>query len=184
MQPACTTRRAACLSCCRKERTALSWTSRPVCYGKRVAIMGPRPHGVTGIKAAGPLHAPFAARDAFKSLHREISVVAEFVRIPINSSIRRNSHEFRYPRIFDQQLVDLTPRHSTTRRAVLTRKRDRWPTARNRRAFEGRIRGGVSLSPVFKGDWWSWRTLCSRNPIPRSHHEREKRTLWTPFRPG
>src|SRR5437899_11568412 len=23
--------------------------------------------------------------------------------------------------------------------------------------------------------WWSWRTLCRRNPIPRSHHEREER---------
>ena len=51
-------------------------------------------------------------------------------------------------------------------------------------AEEVRPRDGVPLSPVFKGDWWSWRTLCSRNPIPRSHHEREERTLWTPFRPG
>ena len=25
--------------------------------------------------------------------------------------------------------------------------------------------------------WWSWRTLCRRNPIPRSHHEREERSL-------
>ena len=32
--------------------------------------------------------------------------------------------------------------------------------------------------------WWSWRALCSRNPIPRSHYEREERTLRTPFRPG
>src|SRR5713226_6080666 len=32
--------------------------------------------------------------------------------------------------------------------------------------------------------WWSWRTLCRRNPIPRSHHEREERSLRTPFRPG
>ncbi len=47
-----------------------------------------------------------------------------------------------------------------------------------------RPRDGVPLSPVFKGDWWSWRTLCSRNPIPRSNYEREERTLWTPFRPG
>ena len=47
-----------------------------------------------------------------------------------------------------------------------------------------RPRDGVPLSPVFKGDWWSWRTLCSRNPIPRSHYKREERTLWTPFRPG
>ncbi len=32
--------------------------------------------------------------------------------------------------------------------------------------------------------WWSWRTLCRRNPIPRSHHEREERSLRTPFSPG
>src|SRR5262249_508364 len=32
--------------------------------------------------------------------------------------------------------------------------------------------------------WWSWRTLCRRNPIPRSHHEREERTLRTPFHSG
>jgi DNA-binding transcriptional ArsR family regulator len=32
--------------------------------------------------------------------------------------------------------------------------------------------------------WWSWRTLCPRNPIPRSHHERKERSLRTPFRPG
>src|SRR5216684_822087 len=32
--------------------------------------------------------------------------------------------------------------------------------------------------------WWSWRTLCRRNPIPRSHHEREERSLRAPFRPG
>src|SRR5262249_45521469 len=31
---------------------------------------------------------------------------------------------------------------------------------------------------------WSWRTLYRKNPIPRSHHEREERSLWTPFRPG
>jgi hypothetical protein len=44
-------------------------------------------------------------------------------------------------------------------------------------------RVGLARQKV-KGDWWSWRTLCSRNPIPRSHYEREERTLWTPFRPG
>src|SRR2546425_1072462 len=32
--------------------------------------------------------------------------------------------------------------------------------------------------------WWSWRTLCRSNPIPRSHHEREERSLRTPFSPG
>jgi len=50
-----------------------------------------------------------------------------------------------------------------------------------------RPRDGVSHSPVFKGDWWSWPPpppLCHRNPIPRSHHEREERSLRTPFRPG
>ena len=46
-----------------------------------------------------------------------------------------------------------------------------------------RPRDGVPLSPVFKGDWWPWRTVGSRDPIPRRHHEREERTLWTPFRP-
>ena len=32
--------------------------------------------------------------------------------------------------------------------------------------------------------WWSWRTPYRRNPIPRSHHEREERSLRTPFSPG
>jgi hypothetical protein len=32
--------------------------------------------------------------------------------------------------------------------------------------------------------WLSWRTPCRRNPIPRSHYEREERSLRTPFRPG
>src|SRR5712692_8245833 len=32
--------------------------------------------------------------------------------------------------------------------------------------------------------WWSWRTLCRRSPTPRSHHEREKRSLRTPFDPS
>src|SRR4029077_7662761 len=32
--------------------------------------------------------------------------------------------------------------------------------------------------------WWSWLTLCRRNPIPRSHHEREERSLRTPLGPG
>jgi DNA-binding transcriptional ArsR family regulator len=32
--------------------------------------------------------------------------------------------------------------------------------------------------------WWSWRTLRRRYPIPRSDHEREERSLWTPLGPG
>src|SRR6059036_3777570 len=32
--------------------------------------------------------------------------------------------------------------------------------------------------------WWSWRTRCRGNPISRSHHEREERSLRTPFGPG
>src|SRR5215470_7539007 len=33
--------------------------------------------------------------------------------------------------------------------------------------------------------WWSWRTLCRKNPIPkRSHHEREERNLRTSLGPG
>src|SRR5207237_7480194 len=33
-------------------------------------------------------------------------------------------------------------------------------------------------------DLWPWRTLYRRNPIPRSHHAREERSLRTPFNPG
>src|SRR5205085_8303638 len=32
--------------------------------------------------------------------------------------------------------------------------------------------------------WWSWHTPYHRNPSPRSHHEREERSVGTPFRPG
>src|SRR5205085_11544431 len=32
--------------------------------------------------------------------------------------------------------------------------------------------------------WWSWHTPYHRNPSPRSHHEREERTLRPPFNPG
>src|SRR4029077_16557445 len=32
--------------------------------------------------------------------------------------------------------------------------------------------------------WWSWATPRRRNPVPRSHHEREERSLRTPFNPG
>src|SRR2546428_122586 len=32
--------------------------------------------------------------------------------------------------------------------------------------------------------WSSWPTLCRRNPIPRSHHEREERSQRSPFRSG
>ena len=32
--------------------------------------------------------------------------------------------------------------------------------------------------------WWSSRIHCRRNPIPRSRHEREERSVRTPFSPG
>src|SRR5256886_360015 len=55
------------------------------------------------------------------------------------------------------------------------------------RLAQGRKWGGVTEAPRLAAEdiaWWSWRTLCRRNPIPRSHHEREERSLRTPFGAG
>jgi hypothetical protein len=54
------------------------------------------------------------------------------------------------------------------------------------RIMEGNLdKDNKVMTTTGEGPWQQGKTAnCSSNPIPRSHYEREERTLWAPCRPG